>query len=190
MGNDGRVQSIVLQEFRLHAADDDGTVARMVASSSAGRELAVPLLTSIDDSRDVATIRGLRAPEPTPPEREERDALAPFVSSWHEPRQYVPRIAESSQSPPGHYRLAVTESGINNAEAHPHPLGASKDAPMGGASSTAIGLIWIGLPVGTHAGLLILLGLPQGGDGGPPEAADWPLPLSRSLGVRIYEGAS
>ena len=47
------------------------------------------------------------------------------------------------------------------------------------------GLLWIGSPVGTHAGLLVLLG---GRDDQPrPDAADWPLPMSRALGVRIYD---
>jgi hypothetical protein len=55
------------------------------------------------------------------------------------------------------------------------------------ATSRPIGLVWIGAPVGSHAGLLVLLGgyeAPRPDDG---DTLGWPLPLSRELGVRVYE---
>src|SRR5205807_5922765 len=56
---------LVLQEFRLRAADDAAAAARIVAASPSGLEPAIPLLTSIEDGRDVATLRALRAGETT-----------------------------------------------------------------------------------------------------------------------------
>ncbi len=182
---DDRINTLVLQEFRLHAADTSGDAARIVAAFSGGIEPAVPLLTSIDDHRDVAIVRGLHAGEQPEADPLQLAALDPLVASWQPLKQYGPRITERSESPPTYYRLAVTESGINNAE--PEPL---EEVPRGaadGSTSTHLGLLWIGLPVGTYAGLLTLLGSDGGRDVARPESRDWPLPLSRSLGVRIYE---
>jgi hypothetical protein len=50
---------LVLQEFRLREADDAAAAARIVAASPTGIEPAIPLLTSIEDGRDVATLRAL-----------------------------------------------------------------------------------------------------------------------------------
>jgi hypothetical protein len=181
------INSLVLQEFRLHAADSAGEAARIVAAFSDGIEPAVPLLTSIDDDRDVAIVRGLHAGEQPEADPRQRAALDPFVSSWQPIKQYGPRIAERSASPPTHYRLAVTESGITNAEPSepsepPEPR--SQDV-ADSKTSKRVGLLWIGLPVGTYAGLLTLLGTDDGGIR-RSEPREW-LPLSRSLGVRIYE---
>jgi len=57
------INAFVLQEFRLHTATSAAEVARIVATFSGGIEPAVPLLTSIDDHRDVATVRGLHPGE-------------------------------------------------------------------------------------------------------------------------------
>jgi len=78
----------------------------------------------------------------------------------------------------------VTESGINNAVPEPLPpiaQGVSPDGP-----STPLGLMWIGAPLGTYAGLLILLGSDDRGTR-RSDPRRWPLPFSRALGVRIYE---
>jgi hypothetical protein len=52
-------------------------------------------------------------------------------------------------------------------------------------------MLWVADPVGSHAGLLIVIG--HYGRG-PFEArakfSDWPLALSLDLGVRIYEGSN
>lgn len=182
---DDPIQVLVLQEFRLRAADTDGAVARIVGSSSPGREPAVPLLTSIDDRRQVATLRALHDTEPTEPDAAQRAALDPFVSNWQPPKHYAPRITERSESPPSYYRLAVTESGINNAEPDPPaaiPRGSAQDG-----TSTSLGLLWIGSPVGTYAGLLTLVGSYDDRDTVKPDPRDWQLALSRNLGVRIYD---
>ena len=179
--NGGGIEILVLQEFRLAKADTDGAVARIVSTSVRGLEPPVPLLTSIEDRRNVAVIRALHADESSDPDGAQRTALDPFVSSWGVPTEYSPRISERSESPPSHYRLAVTESGINdlapasvaNPERHPD-------------TSEHLGLLWIGQPVGTHAGLLVLLGHDDPSAAKP--GAGWPLPLSSRLGVRIYEG--
>ena len=188
MSIDNPIRVFVLEEFRLRAADVDGAAARIVAESPHGVEPVIPLLTSVEDRRDVATLRALHAGESTESDAAQHAALDPLVSSWAVPKHYGPRITEHSQSPPSSFRLAVTESGINagGAPRLPLPEGSIEDE----TTSREIGLLWIGAPVGTHAGLLVLLGS-YGDDprtvGGDP--LGWPLPLSRDLGVRIYENS-
>lgn len=179
------IRVLVLEEFRLRAADVDGAAARIVAASPHGAEPIIPLLTSIDDRRDVATLRAVHTGESDATNAVQRATLDPLVSSWEPPKHYRPRITERSQSPPSSFRLAVTESGINDGGEPPVTLG---NAPVDGTTSHAVGLVWIGAPVGTHAGLLVLLGGyddPLAADRADPSG--WPLPLSRDLGVRIYE---
>jgi len=183
-----QITSLVVQEFRLHAADTSGAVARIVAGFADGLEARVPLLTSIEDRRDVATVRGLRAGEPTEADPSERDRLEPLVASWRPLKHYAPRITESSKSSSLHYRLAVTESGINNAKAGPHQ--ASGTAIRENGTALSLGLLWIGLPLATYAGLMVLLGHDEGHDRYTADANEWPLPLSSFLGVRIYESHS
>jgi hypothetical protein len=151
----------------------------------------VPLLTSIDDRRDVATVRALHTGEDAEADPRERAALEPLVASWEPPRRYAPRISARSESPRTYFQLAVTESGINNGDEEPvgvAPSG-SKVPDRSKRSSTwrPLGLLWIGRPIGTFAGLLTLIGGDGGRGGTRPDPSVWPLPLSRPLGVRIYE---
>jgi hypothetical protein len=188
MSTENPIRVLVLEEFRLRAADVDGTAARIVAESPHGIEPAIPLLTSIEDRRDVAMLRAVHVGETTETDAAQHAALDPLVSSWAVPKHYGPRVTERSQSPPSSFRLAVTESGIN-AGARPRfplPDGSIEDE----TGSRAVGLIWIGAPVDTYAGLLVLLGSYND----DPRAVGedpfgWPLPLSRDLGVRIYENS-
>lgn len=175
---------LVLQEFRLRAAEDAVAAAGIVAASPPGIEPAVPLLTSIGDRRDVATVRALHAGETTETDAVERAGLDPLVSSWAAPKRYGPRLAERSQSPPSSFRLAVTESGINSGGV---PMVLSDDAAERAATNRAIGLLWIGAPLGTDAGLLVLLGSYDEPRAPGDDPSGWPLPLSHDLGVRIYE---
>jgi hypothetical protein len=87
-------------------------VARIVARFPGGIEPPVPLLTSIDEHRDVALVRALHAGEKLETDPAHRAALDHLVASWQPVKHYGPRIAERSKTPPSHYRLAVTESGI------------------------------------------------------------------------------
>jgi hypothetical protein len=188
MSTDNPIRVLVLEEFRLHTADLDGTAARIVADTPQGIEPAIPLLTSIEDNRNVATLRALHVGESTESDAAQHAALDPLVSSWAAPKHYGPRITERSQGPPSSFRLAVTESGINGGGTPrvSGPAGSVEDK----ATSRPIGLLWIGAPVDTHAGLLVLLGsydqAPQAVAGDP---SGWPLPLSTDLGVRIYENS-
>jgi hypothetical protein len=179
------INTLVVQEFRLHSADTARDAAGIVAAFSRGIERVVPLLTSIDDNRDVATVRALHPGEGTEDNPAERLALDPLVASWQPPRHYGPRITQRSESPPSHYRLAVTESGINNSSSDAPAAGPRGGADVGGA--TPIGLLWIGSPLGTYAGLMVLVGDHDNQAGAMFAPRDWPLPLSRPLGVRIYE---
>jgi hypothetical protein len=179
----GGIEVLVLQEFRLSEADTDGAVARIVSSSHSGLEPPVPLLTSIEDRRNVAVIRALHTDESRVPDAAQRTALEPFVSRWGAQTEYSPRISERSESKPSHYRLAVTESGINDAATQAAAVPSELVA-----TSTPAGLLWIGKPIGTHAGLLVLLGSDEEPSAARPGARQWPLPLSKFLGVRIYEG--
>ncbi|HEV8469459.1 MAG TPA: hypothetical protein VGR46_07610 [Candidatus Limnocylindria bacterium] len=179
------IQTLLLQEFRLLAADADGAAARIVAASPSGFEPSIPLLTSIDDRRDVATLRALHEGEPADTDAAQHAALDSLVASWEPPKHYGARMTERSERPSSYFRLAVTESGINTPGIPPVTL---REASAGDATtSRPAGLIWIGEPVGTYAGLLVLLGsYDEPVRRGP---AGWPLPLSRELGVRIYENS-
>src|SRR4029077_17324547 len=123
------IRVLVLEEFRLRAEDIDGAAARIVAESRHGVEPLIPLLTSIEDRRDVATLRGLHAGESTESDAAQHAALDPLVSSWAVPKHYGPRITERSESPPSCFRLAVTESGINAGDGRrlPFPEGSVDD---------------------------------------------------------------
>jgi hypothetical protein len=184
---DVRINALVVQEFRLHSADTAGDAAGIVAAFSRGIGPAVPLLTSIDDNRDVATVRAVHAGDLLESDPAERVALDPLVASWQPPRHYGPRITERSESPPSYYRLAVTESGINNNNTSSDAFaGRRRDAVDVGAT-TPLGLLWIGMPLGTYAGLMVLVGDHDDPAGAMFAPRDWPLPFSRALGVRIYE---
>jgi len=185
MPANGRIDVLVLQEFRLRAADTAHDVARLLAMSPRGIESDPPLLVSIDDHRDVATVRALHRGE-TAARHPARAALDALVACWQPVKRYGPRITERSTDPPSDYRLAVTESGINDAPMDrfaPLPRGLGEDG-----AAVPFGLIWIGAPLGTHAGLLVLLG---GYDDRSvrPDPQSWPLPLSTALGVRIYQSS-
>lgn len=179
-------QLLVLQEFRLNAADSAGLVERIVTMWRPGSGSAVPLLTSVDDPRDVAMLRTATDQDRKDASRQERAALAPFVATWRPLQWYRARVAENAQGPPRYYRMAVTGSGINDVN---DTLAAPRSDPAELPAADHIELLWIGAPVGTHAGLLVLVG--HDGDGRFAIGRDisgWPLPLSRELGVRIYEG--
>ena len=188
MAIDVRINALVVQEFRLHSADTAGDAAGIVAAFSRGIGPAVPLLTSIDDGRDVATVRALHPGDLLGGDPAERAALGPLVASWQPPRHYGPRITERSESPPSYYRLAVTESGINNASSE--ALAAQMRDRVDVEGSTPLGLLWVGLPLGTYAGLMVLVGDHDDPAGAMFAPRDWPLPFSRALGVRIYESQS
>jgi hypothetical protein len=183
MTSPGPIHVLVLEEFRLLVSENGALAARIVAASPPGEELPIPLLTSIDDRRDVATLRALRERE-AENDSALRAALDGLVASWSAPKRYAPRIAERSQSPPSVFRLAVTESGINGAGV---PAVTVIERPTRSAGARAIGLLWVGAPIDTHAGLLILLG--SYADARDARSA-WPLPFSRQLGVRIYESSA
>jgi hypothetical protein len=186
--SDVRINALVVQEFRLHSADTAGDAAGIVAAFSCGVGPTVPLLTSIDDNRDVATVRAVHLGDVLEGDPAERMALGPLVSRWQPPRHYGPRITERCEGAPSYYRLAVTESGLNNASAD--ALTAQPRDPVDAGGATSLGLLWIGLPMGMYAGLMVLVGDHDDPAGALFAPRDWPLPFSRALGVRIYESQS
>jgi hypothetical protein len=179
------IEALELQEFRLHEAGTSGEAARIVAAFAGGIEPAVPLLVSIDDDHDVATVRALHAGEMID-DAGRRAALDGLVETWQPAKRYGPRLTERSALPSSRYRLAVTESGINNPRSDVAPAGGG-GAGSGAGATTALGLMWIGAPVGTYAGLMILLGSYDDQPIAPRGKSAWPLPLSSVLGVRVYE---
>jgi hypothetical protein len=181
------IQILVLQEFRLRDARARSEAERIVAATANGAEPALPLLTSIDDPHDVAILRGLHSGEAIAADPAQRAQLERLVSSWQPEKRYGPRLAERSIRPSSSYRLAVTESGINERTLSPAERRAARPAG-GGITSSRIGLLWIGAPIGTHAGLLVLVGHYDGEPFASADIGGWPLPLSTELGVRIYEG--
>ena len=178
------IDALELQEFRLHDAGASGEAGRIVAAFAEGIEPAVPLLVSIDDRRDVATVRALHASEGSD-DAHRRAALNGLVETWQPTKRFDPRLTERSALGSSRYRLAVTESGINatGSDVAPAAGGGAGDPP----APTALGLIWIGAPVGTYAGLMILLGSHDKQPIAPRGERAWPSPLSSALGVRVYE---
>ncbi len=181
---DARIQTLTVEEFRLTAVDTDGAVSRIVGAMPAGLDPAVPLLTSIDDPHDVAVVRALPGPEPDGLDSSQRSRLDPFVASWRPAKHYVSQIAEGSQRRPTHYRLAVTESGINDEIRDAPSPRVPNSAPIDGPP---IDLLWIGRPPTSHAGLMILLGDRDEARTPGSGARDWPVAMSRRFGVRIYD---
>jgi hypothetical protein len=179
-----RVDLLVLEEFRLLAADTDGVAAGIVSAASEQIRDPVPLLTSIDDPRDVATLRTVTAGAPDGDDPRGDAALGALVASWQPVKRYRARIAARSRAAPSRsFRLAVTESGINDEQVA--PPGAWVGEPTTGEP---IALLLIGVPEATHAGLLVLVGRDNAGSvASRRDGAGWPLPLSRKLGVRVYE---
>ncbi len=174
----------VLEEFRLRIADTDGSAAALVLAESSGTRDPVPLLTSIDDARDVASLRTVPAGAPDGKGPRDDVALGPLVDAWRPMKRFVSRIAARTEGAPAtSFRLAVTESGINDQPVAPPGRWAGQPA-----AGDPVALLLIGVPEGTHAGLLVLVGRdghePPTGGGEDPS---WPLPLSRDLGVRVYK---
>ena len=183
-------QHLVLQEFRLNSAGSADLVAELIAAPQVGTEQGapfVPLLISVDDRRDVATLRMVDG-DFDDADPEQRLALSPFVASWRAPARYEARVVESAEAPPHYYRMAVTESGINDRGPEVSLSRTPTAANQPGAGSP-IALLWIAAPEKTHAGLLVLVGH-YGNTPVQPGVSAWPLPLSDVLGVRIYEGAA
>ena len=176
------LETVVFQEFDLRFADADHSIARIVAATCDGEPDAIPLLTSIADDRRVATLHSLGRPDAADAAAVERAALAPFVSSWDAPRIYRTRISERSLNQSSHYRLAVTDSGINNAERSTDTTVPFRSDAVG----TPVDLLMIAVPLQSFAGLLVLIGT-QDHHPSDTDARDWPLPISEPLGVRIYE---
>lgn len=169
---------LVLEEFRL---SDEAAYSDADRALAAGDPTGVPLLTSIADDRDVASVRCVPARVPPTGDTVDHAAFGPLVSVWGPVHTYSPRIAESSLARPTSYRLAVTESGINEGDAM--VATPARDEEAVAEPTFPLELLWIGAPRSSHAGLLVVIG-----DGGSASRTDasWPLALSRSLGVRIY----
>jgi hypothetical protein len=171
-----------LHEMRLRASSDRALAATTVADQ-AGPD-GLPLLSSIEDDRDVAVLRAVHPGDQ--PDEELRTALSPYVASRRPVRHYRSRLALQSPKPASYFRLAVTDSGINNSAQ-------SGDSPtavkQGSGAGTRAQQLWIGAPVDSFGGLLVLVGhAEEGSFAADQRSTSWPLPLSADLGVRIYAG--
>lgn len=172
---------LVLEEFRLAPGTSHAEADRTLAAADPA---GVPLLTSIGDDRDVASVRRISGDVGIGADAIDRTGFGALVSSWGPLRTYTPRITASSPVKPGYYRLAVTESGNDQRDSLARPPAARATAEdRTGASS--IELLWIGAPRDSEDGLLVVLGDDQS-DTAPD--VRWPLSLSTTLGVRIYRG--
>lgn len=190
----------VLHEVRLSAGDPATRLraaARLADMPHADDERVLPMLVSIDDHRDVACVRRVGA---LPGSGDEagarvRRALTPGAEGGAPPRYYDERAAVAGEGGArSYYRMAVTESGINEEAAAstladaPAPAGAP--APPRQDDATGAALLWIGTPVASAPGLLVITGHHDATGYEDSEPGVWPLPTSRRLGVRIYEGGT
>ena len=172
---------LVLEEFRL---SDGAAYADADRTLAAGDPTGVPLLTSIADDRDVASVRCVPARSAPEDDTIDHAAFGALVSHWGVLRTYRPRIAENSLVRPVSYSLAVTESGINGDATEAPP---TRDEEGVAEPMASLELLWIGAPRSSHAGLLVVIGE---GVRLPGEDASWPFVLSQSLGVRIYRASA
>jgi hypothetical protein len=170
---------LVLEEFRLSDGASHADADRALAAADPS---GVPLLTSIADERDVASVRRVGARLSPEGDTIDRATFGDLVSRWGAVHTYRPRIAEGSLARPTSYRLAVTESGINDTDPTLVDRGPRREVPPSPDAAPA-GLLWIGAPRDTHAGLLVVIG-----DGETAADTTWPLSLGKTLGVRIYRG--
>ncbi len=191
----------VLHELRLLAGD--GATRRRAAAQLAEMprtqdEQVLPMLVSIDDHRDVACVRRVGA---LPGSGDEagariREALTPEAESSGPPRYYKERAALAGErEDPSYYRMAVTESGINEQPAARTRAGGpaparGAPAPARPSDATGAALLWIGTPCASAAGLLVITGHHDGAAYLDSDPGVWPLRTSRQLGVRIYEGGA
>jgi hypothetical protein len=169
-----------LHEMRLRASSDRALAATAVADQ-AGPD-GLPLLSSIEDDRDVAVLRAVGPGDK--PDEELHAALSPYVASRRPIRHYRSRLALQSPKPASYFRLAVTDSGINNSAQSADPPTPVKGGPSAGTKAQQL---WIGAPVDSFGGLLVLVGHAEEGSFAA-RSTSWPLPLSADLGVRIYAG--
>lgn len=157
-------------------------------------EQVLPLLVSIDDRRDVACVRRVRALPEVGDEAGERihAALRPEPESSGPPRYYRERAAISDERGiQSYYRMAVTESGTNDRVRTVADMAGPQSVPPlpQPHEDAEPGSLWIGTPLASETGLLVITGHHDAtayADGDPGE---WPLRMSRDLGVRIYESA-
>lgn len=182
------VSLFVLEEFRLRSGLEEAETAELVAASSGGSDCDVPLLTSLADPRDCAILHAEGRIGGAQAESQRRIALVPLVATWHPRRRFHPRIAERSSERVGYYRMAVTELG-SQGDGQRGTTGERRANSVDPPVASRAALLWIGEPVDSRTGLLVLVGYR-----GQPEVvstrgcAPWPLPLG-NLGVRIYESA-
>lgn len=189
----------VLHELRL-ATGDLATrlraAARLAGMPTARGERVLPLLVSIDDQRDVACLRRVHElPAGDDAGARIRDAVAPQSEDRAPPRYYNERAALfSEEGAQTYYRMAVTESGTNDtavaASAPPpeRPSGVPAAAPPHDVTTEGA-LLWIGTPVASETGLVVITGHHDAGAYATMDPQEWPLATSRELGVRIYESA-
>ncbi len=188
----------VLHELRLPAGDGATrrrAAVRLAEMPHAQDEEVLPMLVSIDDHRDVACVRrvGVLPGSGDDASTRIRHALTPGAESGGPPRYYKERAAVASEAGVrSYYRMAVTESGSNEEAAANTLADAPADAPAPPQQddATGAGLLWIGTPVASAAGLLVITGHHDATGYGDSDPGVWPLPTSRRLGVRIYEGGA
>jgi hypothetical protein len=187
----------VLHELRLTTGDDSARLraaARLADMPQAADEQVLPMLVSIDDHRDVACVRRVRVLPEVGDDAGVRiqTALAPEPAGSEPPRYYRERAAVSGEhGVRSYYRMAVTESGTNGqSRTTPDRPAPRSVPPLPQPPDDAVAeMLWIGAPVASGTGLLVITGHRNATayvDGDP---RDWPLSTSRDLGVRIYESA-
>jgi hypothetical protein len=176
------IKQFELHEMRLRASSDRTLAATAVADQAGPNGL--PLLSSIEDDRDVAVLRAVGPGDK--PDEELRAALSPYVASRRPVRHYRSRVALQSPKHASYFRLAVTDSGINNSAQSADPPTPVRKGPSAGTTAQQL---WIGAPIDSFGGLLVLVGhAEEGSFAADRTSTSWPLPLSADLGVRIYAG--
>ena len=180
------VAGFALYEFRLRSLADRATAQQLLTDAGLD-ERSVPLLSRVDDPCSLAVIHAYDAPGRSDTESELLAAIG-GISNGLRSHHFRARLAIETPDAASHFRLAVTESGRNDlpASGTEHWVAAGHRDRSDADSQ----LLWIGAPMDSSHGLLVLVGheLEEAFDAGR-ESASWPLPLSTDLGVRIYTGS-
>ena len=172
-----------LHEFMLPAGTDLPSADAALALAGDAEGGRVPLLSAIDDPRRVAWVRACRSRADANASRSVGDVAGPVAAG--PALLFAQRLALGTPDAASYFRLAVAPAGRNTRDG---PLRAPETSGERdrGAPDRTTGLLWIGTPLDSPHGLLVLVGLADPGAFAADRSTSWPLPLSTDLGVRIY----
>lgn len=179
-----RISGFTVHEFRLYADVDRG-IAQARVEHDEGAELSIPLLARIDDARSLVLVRPRHVGDP-PAAADPVCATIGGVGGELRSRDFRTRVALAAADPGSHFRLALIDSGRNDAA--PSVARAWVAASVQDRPDADSQLLWIGMTADSTKGLFVLVGHDRAPNAADDPSGRWPLSFSADLGVRIYAG--